>query len=280
MKSILKIVSIFIVKLFYTIKWLVLVFIKTDGKNHIPKVHHAGILTILANGPSLKDDLDKLDYTQGDFSVVNFFYDSPYFKIVKPRYYVVMDPQFFYDDHKIRPIIESVDWDMKLYVPYYTSKNVKLLRNMPNKHIEVIPCNLVPYNGFECLRYSVYQHGLAIPRLQNVLVASIFTGINMGYKEIKLYGVDHSWLGAIRVNDNNEVCLLDSHFYDTQEVKLRLFHKASGEPYKMHEALRDFAQMFDGYHQLRKYADFRGCKIVNCTKGSFIDAFERESVSL
>ena len=34
----------------------------------------------------------------------------------------------------------------------------------------------------------------------------------------------------------------------------------------MHEILRDLATMFDGYHQLRKFADANHCKIINKTK--------------
>ena len=117
-----------------------------------------------------------------------------------------------------------------------------------------------------------------MPKAQNVLVPSIFNAINMGYKEIRIYGADHSWLECIRVDNQNRVCLTDSHFYDKEKVKLEPWIKATPgrEVYKMHEVLRDIAQMFDSYHQIRWYADKVGRRVVNCTKDSFIDAFERE----
>lgn len=275
LKKVLIVLVNFSTDIFQTLAFGIRVLLKTDFKNHISKVNNVSILTILANGPSLKDNLDQINFTQGEFSVVNDFYKSPYYQKIKPQYHVLMDPLYFRKNEDIKPFVDSVHWDMKLIVPYYAWKGVNMLRNMPNKHIEVIPCNMVSYNGFECFRNWIYQQGLAMPKAQNVLVASIFAGINMGYKEIRLYGVDHSWTESIRVNDKNEVCLTDSHFYDTEEVNLLPWHKASGEQYKMHEVLRDLAQMFDSYHQLRKYADFRDCKIVNCTKDSFIDAFNR-----
>ena len=116
-----------------------------------------------------------------------------------------------------------------------------------------------------------------MPRPQNVVIPSIFIGINEGYKQIDLYGVDHSWTKEIRVNNNNQVCLINSHFFDNKTPELKPWHKGIGEPvYKMHEILRDLAWMFDGYYKLREYADNIGCRIINKTPDSFIDAFERE----
>ena len=164
---------------------------------------------------------------------------------------------------------------MKLVVPYSAWKECDILYNMHNKNIEVIPIHGILYRGFEKFRNSVYKHGMAMPKGQNVLVPSIFNGINMGYKEIRLYGVDHSWSKTLCVNDNNLVCAIDTHFYDISKVDLKPYGRINGRYYKLHELLRDFATMFESYQYLRPFADSMGCKIINKTKGSFIDAFER-----
>lgn len=272
-KQIIKVFSDCIYKSFATIIWLLRAVVLTDFRNHIKKGDHKQ-LSILANGPSLSKELESINLDEGDFSVLNFFYKSPVFKQIKPTVYVLADPYFFTDDHMM-PILESVDWPMSLFVPYRAWRSLSVLKKCPNKHIHVIPYHTGDYAGFECIRHWLYKHGLSMPIAQNVLVPSIFNAINMGYKEILLYGVDHSWTETIRVNSRNEVCQVNTHFYDDKEVELKPFKKCSGEQYLMHEILRDFAQMFESYHYIRKYADLVGCRIINCTKNSFIDAFER-----
>lgn len=273
MKQIIKAFSDSLSRCIATVIWLLRAFVLTDLRNHIKKGDHQK-LSILANGPSLSKELESINLHEGDFSVLNFFYKSPVFKQLKPAVYVLADPYFFTEDHMM-PIIESVDWPMSLFIPYRAWRSVRVLKNCPNNHIQVVPYHTGHYAGFECIRQWLYKHGLSMPVAQNVLVPSIFNAINMGYKEILLYGVDHSWTETIRVNEKNEVCQVNSHFYDDKKVDLKPFKKCSGEQYLMHEALRDFAQMFESYHYIRKYADQVGCKIINCTKNSFIDAFER-----
>ncbi|MBR5824709.1 MAG: DUF115 domain-containing protein [Paludibacteraceae bacterium] len=275
MKTLLKVICEISIKLFHTIWWLLNVLIKTDRKNHIQYIGKRKLLNILANGPSLASDIEKISLEDGDFSVVNYFYKSPYFKKVKPSIYVIVDPYFFELEDSFQPIIENVVWPMKLVVPYYALKKYKTLNCISNSYIEVIPIHMFAYRGFEIFRNWIYMHGLSMPKGQNVLVPSIFNGINMGYKEIRLYGVDHSWTKTLCVTDKNQVCAKDTHFYDTNEVKLEPYMKGIGKYYKLHELLRDFATMFESYQYLRTYADNMGCKIINKTKGSFIDAFER-----
>lgn len=276
-KQIIKGTFYFISRFFNSIKFLIYVIFKTDLRNHIQKVDGAGVMTILANGPSLKDDLDKIDLTKGDFCVVNDFYKSPWYSKIKPKYHVLADPLYFVTDEDIQPFVDAVKWEMTLFVPYYGWKKMSILNKIPSEFITVVPYHSVNYHGFECLRSWFYEKGLSMPRTQNVLVPSIFNTIKMGYKEILIYGADHSWTESIRVNNDNQVCLTDSHFYDTEQVKLLPWRKASPDRavYKMHEILRDLAQMFDSYHQIRWYADKVGCKIINRTKRSYIDAFER-----
>lgn len=274
-KNLTKRVVKFLVDFCNTINSLRIIVINTDMRNHIEKLETAELLTILANGPSLKYDLDKIDYTKGDFLVVNDFYKSPYYKIIKPKFHVLADPLYFRTDEDLQPFIDAVDWNMRLFVPFNSLKAVRSLRNMPNVHIEVIPYNMGSYNGFKYLKNWLYRHGLAMPIAQNVLVPSIFNGINMGYKEIRIYGADHSWTENIRVDNQNRVCLTDSHFYDMEEVHMSPWYKCSGDQYLMHEILRDLAQMFDSYHCIKEYADSKHCRVLNYTKNSFIDAFER-----
>lgn len=264
---------------FYTTLWLMRNVRSENFKNYIPHNFSGKKLMILANGPSLKKTIETLyiDTEEYDVRVVNDFCRHRIFFSLKPKSYVLADPLFFNDTPRAKEVMEllnNVSWPMALYIPYACRK--KFNGKITNSNIKIILYHSLQYNGWKKIRNFLYRKGLSMPRPQNVLIPSIFIGINQGYKEIDLYGVEHSWTNEIRVDDKNQVCLVDSHFYDNSKPELKPWHKGSGEPvYKMHEILRDLAWMFDGYHQLQEYAESSDCKIVNCTPDSFIDAFKR-----
>jgi hypothetical protein len=267
-------------KLLQFFYFLIRLLLTTDLRNHIPE-NETGAkkkIVILANGPSLKNEIDKIDFTNCEISVLNHFYKSSWFNQIKPRYYVIADPLFFEDESNYLPLIKAVEWEMLLFVPFYSYKRCSILRCLPSNLIKVIPYHTIPYKGWHLFEFFFYRKGLAMPRAQNVLVASIFTSINMGYKEIDIFGADHSWTQTLGVNETNQVCAVDMHFYeDEKKVTYAPYWKDpnKGTLYSMDEILYYFSLMFKSYHLIRKYADYRGCKITNCTKGSFIDAFER-----
>lgn len=264
-----------------TSKWYLSKFRNENFKDIIVNSKRNNKLVILANGPSLNKLLDSssLDINNADVRVVNDFCRSPIFFKIKPSSYVLADPFFFSDElterHElIFDALRHVDWNMELYLPIIVCQKMK--ERIDNNNISFCPYHSIPYSGWKKVRNYLFRKGLTMPRPQNVVIPSIFIGINQGYKQIELYGVDHSWTKELRVNRNNQVCLINNHFYDTNEPDLKPWYKGQNQPvYKMHEILRDLAWMFDGYHQLREYADSVGCEIVNHTPDSFIDAFER-----
>ena len=64
----------------------------------------------------------------------------------------------------------------------------------------------------ESKRQYCYDCNLAMPSVENVMVASLYIAIYLGYKTVELYGVEHSWTKSLYVNDHNQVCLHDDHF--------------------------------------------------------------------
>ena len=144
-----------------------------------------------------------------------------------------------------------------------------------NIKVETTPASLSQMINSNKLRNYFFRNKMATPIQQNVVVGAIYAMIMEGFERINLLGVGHSWLNAMVVNEKNEVCLKDMHYYN-KEAELKPWYTVNGEPYKMHVILRDLAQMFDSYHQLRCFADSLGdVRIVNYTKDSYIDAFER-----
>jgi hypothetical protein len=168
---------------------------------------------------------------------------------------------------------------MYLLIPWAAYKNVNC-RNffISNINIKLAFYNSTPFDCYDFLNRFVYKNHLGMPKPQNVLIPCILMSINFGFKEINLLGVDHSWIQYLFTNDDNRVCLIDSHFYDKQKSPPVPMRTGYGDYYKMHQILTDFSLMFEGYHLIKRYADYMKVKIFNRTINSFIDAFDRKNI--
>lgn len=246
--------------------------------------HNSKSVKILANGPSLRDDLDNLIQTDS-ICVLNFFCFEDKFWQFKPQHYVLADPAFFEKENlcpeqiRLYELINLIDWDIIFYVPlryYFIFKN----RTRGNKHISIKTVYRLPiFKVCECsfLEFFLFKKGLHAPSAQNVLIPSIFTMMNEGYDKIYLYGADHSWISQMKVNTKNLVCLVDKHFYDKEEPKLKPWLNGSDKTFKMHELMKIFTTVFLSYYCLENYSRYLvKTKIFNMTKNSFIDAFNRQ----
>lgn len=251
-------------------------------------VSNSSTVHILANGPSLKatmediqNNLDK--YADDDFCAVNYLSDSDLFSLVKPKYYVLSDPQFFTDKHKnshkaalmLEGMNKKVTWDMNLYVPILYFKQFVL--KMTNPNIVVVPMHTRQYIGSERLRFWFYKHGLGDGEFGTVVQNAIYTMINLHYKYIKLYGVDHNFFDNLVLNDKNQVCSLQTHFYDKEgekQVPVPIM-LGLGEPPMVHEFLEYYGYLFRGHKILNDYARYMGCEIINCTPNSLIDSYRK-----
>ena len=253
-------------------------------KNYIKEVQKIKPVMIVANGPGFKfceiSNRNREDY------VFCFMNNSPLANVfweIKPEYYIQADPLFFQKDINREDILmtrekllNDVSWDIVFFVPYSKYEKAKDIYSY-NSYLNIIPYHdtNLSVNMNKDDKNLIFHLGLDAPIVQNVLIGAIYCLINTGYKEIELYGATHSWTTQLTVNNKNEVCLRDEHFYDNQNPELRPWYKVTGTIYKMHEILRDLAQMFDSYWVLKDYAESKGVKIINKTKNSFIDAFER-----
>ncbi len=237
-------------------------------------------LIIMANGPSLADTITRsADKLKAEPTMaVNFAAIAPEFTTLKPDYYVLADPHFFSGDTtdtnlaRLKERLAAVDWPMTLIVPVkYRRQARKLYGNL-----DIATFNAVGIEGFDVMCHAAFRRGLAMPRPRNVLIPSIMLGIALGYKEIIITGADHSWIKTISVTDDNEVVSVQPHFYtDGKDEEARIRHEYRG--YHLHQIVDSFAVAFRSYHQIARYADSSGVKILNATPGSFIDAFPRTS---
>lgn len=263
--------------------WTVSFLRNENFHNYIEKKNRSKTVCILGNGSSLKYAIDTfVDIEKYDYCMVNYSPTSPSFFKIRPKFYVLVDGSFFFlpDKQKeLKSALDKIDWDISLFVPFDLRYKIQYLIK-DNVNINLVPfhnCNIQDNFPFKKLAYKLFKRGLAIPVAMNVAVACIYCMINSGFKTIHLYGLEHSWMSQIVVDENNNVCMKDTHFYDTGEVKLKIIKDCYGNKCSIAEQLRNQALAFASYNFLRGYADYLGdVEVINKTKNSFIDAFRKE----
>ena len=251
-----------------------------DGINRMPRPDKK-LLRILGNGDSLKSVVNTLSM-DCDYMVMNSHVLHPSYTELKPRYYVLADPAFFHPNacfdgtEVVKRILAETNWKMTLFVPWEHTRGVKL---ESTEWVTIQYVNQSLYKGPEQYREYLYEHNLAMPNVNNVLASAIYLAIYLGYPEVELYGVEHSWTRDLYVNEQNHTCLKDSHFFDAEEVEGNVIIDEEGKIMKFHEVLRAYADYFPAYWELQELAEKHHCHIINCTHGSFIDAFEKRTTN-
>jgi hypothetical protein len=261
-------------------------YIKKFGANNMCSSKK---LALFANGPSLADTLIKWKENENlkdvDFLVVNYFCNDKTFIELKPKYYVLSDPSFFDEkslikkkaDKIYKTLNEKVTWRMFLYIQYY-ARNNNWSDKITNKNIEIIPYHTLQYSGYQSLRNWFFKRGLGSGNYGTVIQNGEFIGLNLGYKELYLYGVDHTFFTNLSVDENNQLCSVATHFYDDKPIQKPLVnYYISGKEttWTMASYLKEMMELFAGHEILQNYANYCSATIYNCTKNSLIDAYER-----
>lgn len=253
---------------------------------------------ILGNGPSLNSFLENNTamLSNRDSICVNYFSRTEEYQKIKPFIYYITSPEYFVGDQKqgysdsrketLQAIADKTEWPMYLVVPALAKKRKAWrLKIEMNKNIKIVYANNTPIDGFKWFRHFAFKANLGMPRPHNVLIGCIWLSININYKEVFLVGADHSWIPELRVDQNNQVMVLQSHFYDKQvtnqtnnvnkPVLKPMFAGGTDKARRLHEVLEKFYYSFKSYWILKEFAESQKTKIYNGTEGSFIDAFEK-----
>ena len=247
---------------------------------------------ILGNGPSLNKDLlnNRDNLEQSELIVVNFFAQSELFTQLKPKYNVLADPIFFDDDpdENIRDKVVgffnylrgNVSWDFFLFIPYEGYNYLKS-HLQSNSNIHIIRYNRVSSRkSFLWLDRIIHNNQLAIFSGMNVVNVATYLAIMIGFKEINLIGVDHSWFKNYNIGNDNSIYINDRHFYEnTKEniIPVVAVNLKTKQVYKLHELLMCESLALETYHMIEKYAQYKKTKIYNRCSFSHIDAFERKN---
>ena len=213
---------------------------------------------IIGNGPSLTiKDLEKLkafgEISIASNSIYNLFQNTEW----RPTIYTVHD---FQEIKKTREKISAVKTELKIVAMsasgrIYNIDEAILLRLIEPKR-----------GGYfsDDISKCVYDGG-------TVTYVSLQCAVYMGFKEIILLGVDHSFAreqtkdGKMIINNK-----IKNHFQDYQTDDFW------GNGQKDEEAVvfpLDFAT--DAFITARHYADEHGVRILNATRGGKLEVFER-----
>ena len=286
-------IHLFLEKLFFTLTSLYKVLLFSKYRSDVLKLKASDKKCyILGNGPSLNQGLSDYseDIKQAELIAVNFFAISDLYEQLQPKYYVLADPNFFFDEPTTEMSKKAVTlfdemqnrtiWDLFLLIPYEAYKYIApRLRSNPNIHI-------IRYNKTSCRKTFlwfdriVHNNQLAVFSGMNVVAVTSYLAIVIGFKEIHLLGVDHSWLKNYIVGKDNIVYFENPHFYDKSKKNLvpldNEINPITKKACKFHELLMCDVVNFETYHLIEEYAQYKNIKILNRCLDSYIDAFEKK----
>ena len=281
----------FIRNSFDTALYFAVMGVKENFRNYVGRAGTVGApkssAVILGNGPSLAEDLPRLiergEHRTKDVMAVNYFALDDRFGVVRPAYYVLSDPMFFRDSacrdrvaELYRVLNEKVTWPMNLYVQYYNPEHFDYRAALPNPNIRIVRFHTQVYRGFRSVEFWLFRRGLGSANFGTVVQVCEYIALLLGYKTLELYGVDHTLLDGLCVDDENRLCRADGHYYDDALATPKpIFQKVPHRPYTMSVYLAEVAELFRGHEVLRDYARSLGARIINRTRGSMIDSYER-----
>lgn len=264
-----------------------------DGnfRNPYKKLHRErnNPVYILANGPSLsqflaKAESDFSEYENADFFAVNEFVNTPAYLLIRPRYYVFSDMLYYSDTiysergHRtMRSLAERTEWEMTLFVPMIYKKSEYLAPLRENKNISIVYFHCHTAEGFECVTDYLYRKALCGGG-STVAIPAIYASLFMGYKDLRVYGIDHTFFDNIVVDDNNVVNFRETHFYKDERSVLRplIYHDTTpARNITMKEYILARGDAFKRHERMQKLAQSMGAVIYNCTPGSLVDAYPR-----
>ena len=249
-------------------------------------------LIILGNGPSLKFDLNSnMDYiNKYDCMAVNHFCETEAYLKVKPKFYLLVDPDYFgnflsYEvelknkiENFINLLVNRTTWEMSLILPDYSNNSLFLESISKNTKIKVFYfCNR-EYD-FKYADFKNWDLNITTVPSQTCINTCLYLGIFLRYEKIFLIGVDTNWIHEIEVDQKtNQPYLLDEHFYSKRKMVLYKNYKTKKDVVMLHEQLYNEARVFEYYWDLKKYSEYANVKVYNASKYSMIDAFERSGI--
>lgn len=256
-------------------------------RQHLP-AKQSDVLHIIGTGPSLSSDFPRLLQSRQGAScmAVNTFALQEMYGLIQPEFYVLFDPVYFQPsqlerinrekESLLKALVQHTRWEMVLLMPLM-AKNSEFCQQLRRQCPTIRPVflkNIPVIGGMTSVNLWLFRRGLANPLYQNVLVACIYIALKMNHRSVQLWGADHSWLPNLKVMPDNSLVLVDKHMQLLVGAGFGSYFDGIGIGV-VDVFIHQLAAMFREYHVLRRFADSLSIPIVNNTRSSFIDAFEK-----
>ncbi len=246
-----------------------------------------GECLIIANGPSSQSVIENnLNFIKNRTVIcVNDSYLSKHYKKIKPRFHVLIDPEYCNTvraEDRIQRLehLNSVDWKMTIVMPLSFIENNLVANTVKNPNINFIYVNTSPIDKMDKKSLDDCRINKKMPTAENVVVAAIYTMINLGFKTIYITGVEHNTFQHLFVDQNNVLYIDDGfHFYDNKSTIVPAWKSGVDDLFSVTEYLEAMVKTFSAYKLLKKYADYADTTIYNLTLNSFIDVFPKVDVN-
>nr|WP_321510704.1 hypothetical protein [uncultured Celeribacter sp.] len=246
-------------------------------------------LVIAMNGPTLADDLARVDASIGtdvDFAVANHFADTEFFVARRPGHYFFSDP-YFWDDGAERSLInkrkatfESIatktHWPMRIYYPIHSNPTPFSEQFSGHGKITLHPFNAaaLPTDSNVLLQLA-WRRGVCAPYGQNVLIHAIYGAIQLGYSRIGIAGAGFSFHEQIHVDQyDNTFMKRRRHIYGESTERAYVDQRKT-KPASVATEFKALHNAFRSLEAVAVYARRNGCKVVNYSEYSYLDMFCR-----
>jgi len=247
---------------------------------------------VLGNGPSLKDDIQKVisDSKVSQVYVLNYFAVTEYFSDIKPEYYVLTDRMFWSqnanedirsDNEKLYLCLDNVDWNMNLVCPESGFDWIsKRLEKNPYIKVQKVYSVNIEFK-IEKINLFALNNNIITPHFINGLVMVLWHAIYNRRLDIEIYGADFSLFKEYYIDQKtNDLYTSASHFYKNTKAQNNASYKYPNESKKMlHTRLYQQWSSFYQMYLLSEVAKMRQIKVTNLSSNSFLDCFERTKSS-
>lgn len=212
---------------------------------------------IIGNGPSLtREDLELL-VNEKTFAF-NRIYQMYQYTNWRPTYYMVVDMSI------IQMLNQNKEKNIGSEYIFLANKRLSQKYKNQNAH-QIIFKDVAPIHKNRVILKRISKNvSQYFSITQSVTIQAFELAFYMGFKEIYLLGVDHSFAVEIDMNGNKHINKgIEPHFKEDNDKSLYFSYKdALTQEYKI----------------CKKYADRHGVKVVNVTRGGKLEVFERDTL--
>jgi hypothetical protein len=243
-------------------------------------IHRGQRCFIVGTGPSINSqDLSPLK-DEIVFSLSRFYYHSLY-ETIRPRYQVfsgmTLHPFLFEKDGLPCDIYKEAELKIISEIIFTCIGDKQFIQenNFFQKQ-QIFYVAPDPDSGMKDIHVKGLDLTKSIFGFYLIPELAIQIAIFMGFREIYLLGLDHTWLYEVLHGRD-----FDHQFYDLKTGVLgkdnnrEFISKKQDEYASFHQLISLYYHFYEDYSALKKYGENKNIKIYNATRGGMLDIFER-----